>query len=278
MCNFAIFIITHNRPDKQYTLKTLRDGGYTGLLYLVADDEDESVKQLILKNPLEAVLTFSKSKYESSSEVLLQGVRASALFARNACEDFAKKLCLDAFAVMDDDIVGLRYRWLEDGKIRSLCVQSGLDEVFELYASFILEHNIITTSFVHVMFYVGGANNLAERISNLRDTYQIHIRNAKHPVDWLSVINEDIITEIDSSKKGNIWWSLPFVVYDAQAMNSNDGGNKEYYENVSATTRALLATVVCPNCCSVGYSHGKIRILQNKQASYPMIVSSRYKK
>lgn len=276
--NFAIFIITHNRPDKQYTLKTLRDGGYTGLLYLVADDEDESVKQLILKNPLESVLIFSKRKYEESSEVLLSGIRASALFARNACEDFAKKLCLDAFAVMDDDITGLRYRWLEDNKIRSLSVQRGLDDVFELYASFILEHGIVTTSFAHVMFYVGGANNLDERISNLRDTYQIHIRNARHPIDWLAVINEDIITEIDSSKTGNIWWSLPFVVYDAEAMNDGSGGNKEYYEKVSAIKRALLATIVCPSCCSVGYSHGKIRILQNKKASYPMIISGRYKK
>lgn len=278
MSKFAVFIITHGRPNNQYTYQTLRNCGYTGDIYFVVDSMDRTVIELEYKHPGVPTYTFLKSRYMEDSEKILDGVSSSALFARNACEDFAQSLGIDVFAVFDDDITGLRYRWLEDGKIRSLCVQSGLDEVFKLYASFILEHDIMTTSFAHVMFYVGGANNLAERISNLRDTYQIHIRNAKHPVDWLSVINEDIITEIDSSKKGNIWWSLPFVVYDAQAMNDNGGGNKEYYETISATTRALLATVVCPNCCSVGYSHGKIRILQNRKASYPMIISGRYKK
>lgn len=36
----AIFIITHQRADKQLTLKMLKQSGYSGKVYLVVDDMD----------------------------------------------------------------------------------------------------------------------------------------------------------------------------------------------------------------------------------------------
>ena len=81
-----------------------------------------------------------------------------------------------------------------------------------------------------------------------------------------------------TATRGYIWWSLPHVVYDAVAMNEKSGGNKDNYDTFSEFKRAMFATVVNPSSCKPGYSHGKLRIIQNKSASYPMIVSSRYKK
>ena len=126
------------------------------------------------------------------------------------------------------------------------------------------------------MFYLGGISD--DTIANDRWIYQIHFRNANFPVDWLSVINEDIITEISTAVRGYIWWSLPHIVYEAVAMNDKSGGVKDTYDAMSDVSRAILAVIANPSCCRVGYSHGKIRILQNKKASYPMIVSSRWKK
>lgn len=40
--DFCVFILTHGRPDRVYTYKTLRKRGYTGKIYIVIDDEDET--------------------------------------------------------------------------------------------------------------------------------------------------------------------------------------------------------------------------------------------
>lgn len=43
--NVAIFIITHQRADKQLTLKMLKSCGYTGKVYLVVDDMDSQIAE-----------------------------------------------------------------------------------------------------------------------------------------------------------------------------------------------------------------------------------------
>ena len=41
MNNFAVFILTHGRPDNVITIKTLRQSGYTGKVYFIIDNEDK---------------------------------------------------------------------------------------------------------------------------------------------------------------------------------------------------------------------------------------------
>jgi len=274
---FCVFIISHERSDRVETYDTLLRGGYTGEIYIVIDNED-SQKTKYVDRFGKFTIVFNKQSFIDACDTVGESRRASATYARNAVEYFAKELGVDSYAVMDDDIVALRYKYIEDDKVKSLPVNGGLDEVFKLYADFILQHDIATTSFQTVMFYVGGVGDFNSRVTSARETFQIHIRNTKFPVEWRSVINEDIITEIETAQRGYIWWSLPHVIYDAVAMNDKSGGVKESYDTISQFDRAFLATIVNPSCCKPGYSHGKMRIIQDRKTSYPMIISSRYKK
>ena len=43
--DFCAFILTHGRPDKVYTIKSLRDSGYTGKVFLVVDDKDKTLPE-----------------------------------------------------------------------------------------------------------------------------------------------------------------------------------------------------------------------------------------
>lgn len=43
----AIFILSHGRPDKVYTLKTLERTGYSGKWYLILDNEDSTIDQYV---------------------------------------------------------------------------------------------------------------------------------------------------------------------------------------------------------------------------------------
>ncbi|MFY4623894.1 hypothetical protein PQ643_18915 [Escherichia coli] len=45
--DFCAFILTHGRPDKVLTYRTLRRAGYTGKIFIVVDDEDKTRHQYI---------------------------------------------------------------------------------------------------------------------------------------------------------------------------------------------------------------------------------------
>lgn len=46
--DFCAFILTHGRPDKVLTYRTLRRAGYTGKIFIVVDDEDKTRNQVML--------------------------------------------------------------------------------------------------------------------------------------------------------------------------------------------------------------------------------------
>ena len=59
--DFCVFILTHGRPDKVYTVESLRKSGYTGKIYIVIDDEDKTAEEYI-RIFGDNVLVFSKDE------------------------------------------------------------------------------------------------------------------------------------------------------------------------------------------------------------------------
>ena len=59
--DFCVFILTHGRPDNVITYQTLMKGQYTGKIFIVIDDEDETADQYIAKYGA-MVLMFSKGE------------------------------------------------------------------------------------------------------------------------------------------------------------------------------------------------------------------------
>lgn len=57
-------ILTHGRPDKVLTYRTLRRAGYTGKIFIVVDDEDKTRHQYMAEFG-EQVLVFSKADIAS---------------------------------------------------------------------------------------------------------------------------------------------------------------------------------------------------------------------
>ena len=279
--NFGVFILSHERANRVETYKVLQKGGYKGKIWIVIDDEDRQRSEYMKRFP-DNLMIFSKRKYMESADVVeLKKRKASAVYARNYVERMAKISGLDAFLMIDDDITGLRYRWPEGDKVKSLSTNGGLNEVFKYYAEYMLETGIACLSFPYTMFYVAGLHDIDKRITQYRHTYQIHIRNAHKPVEWIGTINHDTITQLLTMKLGYIWWSIPHLVFDAVPMNKEAGGLKEVYDTVGDFNMAFMAMVTSPDCCTIVPSKGsrsKLQIKENRETSYPMIVSMRYKK
>lgn len=277
---YAVFILSHNRADRVETYDTLKNLGYSGEVYIVVDDEDPMLSTYI-KRFGEIVVVFNKSEWIKSTDTVTNiKLKSSPVYARSAIEHMANSALYDAYIVMDDDIKNLRYRFLESGMVKSVRVTQDIDSIFDLYVEYLLTANIATLSFATVMVYAGGVHNEADlvRIASHRYTCQIHIRNLKFPVDWISLANNDSISANNTAKIGYLWWSLPFIVYDSPKMNTLPGGMKKVYDSVSEFKRAFMSTVVSPSVCRVGCAKDRLSIQRNLKAAYPMIVSSKWKK
>lgn len=279
--NTAIFITSHNRADKVMTYNTLKKGGYTGRVFIVIDDEDEQL-DLYVKNYGSAIIVYNKEKAMSECDTVINtGLKKSVTFARIAVEKIAQKSNLDAFAILDDDILNLRYRIIEDGKVKSMSVRSGLDKVFEYYYSFMLQNDIAVTSFCSPMFYVAGTHNLATRLTKSREAYQIFLRNPKFKLNWVGVMRQDMLTNSLTEQIGYVWLTLPYISYDAIPMNefrSNIGGMHETYQNMPEYVRAMLGVIVHPSSLYVRCNETCTKIGWIRDNGLPCIISSRFKK
>lgn len=108
---FAVFILTHGRPQRQITYRMLRRQGYTGAIYLIIDNEDKLADEYYRLYG-DQVIMFDKPAIANSID---EGDnfkdRRAIIYARNASYDIAKGLGLDYFLQLDDDYRSLFYEF-----------------------------------------------------------------------------------------------------------------------------------------------------------------------
>ena len=87
--DFAIFILTHGRAKTISTYRALRDGGYTGKVYIVIDNEDNQ-EDLYRQKFGDMVIQFDKRDYLAKTDLGdLDDDRRIGVFARNFIQDEA---------------------------------------------------------------------------------------------------------------------------------------------------------------------------------------------
>ena len=102
--DFAVFILTHGRPDNVKTLRTLKKCGYTGKIYFIVDNEDKTIEQYQKNYGIENVKIFDKKAMaDSIDEGNNFDERRTITHARNACFKIAKEIGITYFVQLDDD-------------------------------------------------------------------------------------------------------------------------------------------------------------------------------
>ena len=66
--DFAVFILTHGRPDKQYTNHALDKAHYTGRRIMLLDDEDDTLSLYKQNYPDTEIILFDKESYIKTSD------------------------------------------------------------------------------------------------------------------------------------------------------------------------------------------------------------------
>ena len=96
--DFAIFIMSYNRPKNIATLRTLEKAKYSGKYYIIVGDDDPqlSVYQDIYGDK---ICVFNKQNIENSFDTYDNGGSNKCIvYARNYCFKLAQKLGLKYFA------------------------------------------------------------------------------------------------------------------------------------------------------------------------------------
>lgn len=279
--NFAVMICTHGRPNAQHTLDFLRNNGYTGKIILVVDDEDDTVTDLMLKTyPNADTIKFDKQEWIDKSDTgTIENQRKCILYAKNYCEHLAQNLKLEAFVIADDDIFNLRYRYPEDGKLKSLKITQNLDGVINAYVDFMLSTDIVATGFGFTQFYFSGENSFSpENFLKYRVPYNFVFRNTKHKIDWMSWFGEDIITAVMYNKRGYFMQDIPYIQQEIKPLAKEAGGMKETYDSNSDIRLTMQNVMYLPSELKAYRYNSKYMASIKKDNSFPMLVSSRYKK
>jgi len=280
MYNYAVLICTHGRPYAQHTLNTLRRCGYTGKIYLILDNEDETYPEYHTNKDYTDIWVFDKQFYINEIDTgVLEPKRKAILYAKSACESIATMhLGLDAFVIADDDITGFRYRYEDGNSLRSLPITQNMDEIIYSYMSYILDAGICATSFGNDRMYIGGKIS-DERKSEFRAPYNFVFRNSHIPFSWVSEMYEDTISPILENQRGHYTIQLPIVKYDMKELVAGaDGGMSETYSQMPIYERIFQVIKYSPTSTKFVVSNGKITNSILREHTYPKLVSSSYKK
>jgi hypothetical protein len=155
--SFCVFIISHGRPDKIITLKSLGRSNYTGPLFIVCDNEDKTVDRYYENFGVGKVLVFNKAEYAARVDNCdnFQN-RRTTTHARNACFDFAASLGFDYFLVLDDDYTGFMHNYDRSGTFNRSVIRR-IDQVFASMIRFLeSDDRILSVCFIQGGDLIGG--------------------------------------------------------------------------------------------------------------------------
>jgi hypothetical protein len=282
---FAVFILTHGRPNKVYTIKTLRDSGYTGDIYLILDDEDttlenyitnysKQVKDFIIFNKNESAKNFDIGDNITNKKVVV--------FARNMCHKMAKDLNLDYFLELDDDYININHRYYGEDKkkLYSTPVKS-FDDIFDLYLDFLDSADIKTVAFAQGGELIGGVGSDMFKKGIKRKAMNAFFCRTDRPFQFKGRINEDVNMYVDLGNRGELVFTLPFISVVQKETQQNSGGLTEFYLDTGTYYKSFITCMYSPSnvkIAAMGESSRRIHHQIQWNNTTPMIISPDYKK
>lgn len=279
---FAVFILTHGRPDNVLTHKTLRDAGYTGDIYLIVDNEDKTIKDYRRKYGHFKVIVFDKkAQADKIDEANNFDNRKVIVHARNYCFEAAKDLNLDYFLQLDDDYTSFRYRYI-DKYITKGRVQN-FDKLVQSMLTFYEKSNFHSIAFAQGGDFIGGAG------CGLISNYKYHARkcmnsffcSTKRPFTFQGSINEDVNTYTHQASKGFKFMTVPFIGLEQKQTQSQTGGMTDAYLEHGTYIKSFTSVLFQPSsviCAKMGFTSRRIHHRVNWRNTTPLIIREMHKK
>lgn len=252
MDDFCVFILTHRRPERVITYRSLREAGYTGKIYLLLDDEDPTIGQYREIFPQEEVLTFSKVEAATLFDVgdNFPG-RKGVVYARNACWGVARRVGIKYFVQLDDDYSGYYYRFNSAGNYGVSRIKTTMDDLFSALVEYLRATPILTIALSQGGDHIGGANGNGS-IRLRRKAMNSFVCATDRPFKFLGRINEDTTAYVALAATGGLFFTVMQAQLNQLQTQSNPGGLTEIYLDAGTYVKSFYTVMFAPSCTRVG--------------------------
>lgn len=251
--SFCVFIISHGRPDKVITLRTLQRAGYTGPIFIVCDNEDKNLDAYI-RNYGDKVLVFDKPHYASLVDSCdnFQN-RRTTTHARNACFDLANQKGFAYFLVLDDDYTEFKFNYDTNGNFRRSLIKN-VSFVFSAFIRFLeSDKRIDSVCFIQGGDLIGGDSCLQKGVFPFRKRKAMNSFFCKtnRRFWFFSRLNEDVNTYLSLGSRGRIFLSIPEIALNQSQTQSTSGGMSDAYLDSGTYVKSFYSVMINPSFARV---------------------------
>jgi hypothetical protein len=281
MNDFAVFILTHGRPDRVVTYGTLRRLGYTGKIYIIIDNTDKQKDKYIEKYGKEVIIFDKKEIAKTFDQGDNFNDMRAIIYARNACFQIAKDLEIKYFMELDDDYVKFDWRF---NKELTYCahVCRTFDGVLEPLVRFFKNTNISTIAIAQGGDFIGGEGSpLAKNIKLVRKCMNSFICSTERPFKFVGRINEDVNSYTRLASTGLLMFTTNQVSLTQLQTQQNSGGMTDLYLDSGTYVKSFYSVMYHPSSVTVKLmqsKHSRLHHSVNWKNTVPKILRESVKK
>lgn len=276
--NFAVFILSHGRPNNVITLKSLEKFGYTGEVLIVIDNEDKTADEYRQLFGESVVMFDKKAMADKCDEGNNFDERRTITHARNACFEIAKERGIKYFVQLDDDYTAFAFRFR-----RKHHFVKSLDKVWASLLEFYkLDSRILSIALAQGGDFIGGVQNQNFTNPTLkRKCMNSFLCSTERPFKFVGAMNEDVNTYTTIGSRGGLFFTFPLVSLTQKATQSQAGGITDMYLKYGTYCKAFTTVMMQPSSVRVSLMGDKNMRLHHRIAwknTVPQIISEKYKK
>jgi len=278
--NFAVFILTHGRPNDVITIQALKDSNYTGKTYIIIDNEDSQADEYRKVFGKEMVIQFDKAAIGKTFDIAdTRTDRRATVYARNAAFQIARNLGLDYHMQLDDDYKTFMYRLVKDNELKGVIIRQ-LDQVIDAMIKFLEDTNATTVAMAQGGDYIGGVQGFYQK-PLMRKAMNSWLFRTERPLTFIGRMNDDVNTYLTQGKVGKLFFQISNIMLNQLSTQSNAGGNTEAYKAYGTYVKSFYSVMAAPSCCKIdlmGKTNKRLHHKINWNHAIPKILDEKFKK
>lgn len=269
---FGVFVFCWGRPDFDNTIKTLRRCGYSGEIYCLLDDLDETRFEYIKKYGENNCFVFDKKQVSKSVDMMNNfGDLKSTVLVSSVIFNAAKHFGLDYFAAMCDDYTQFSHKREKERRTRKL------DKVFEAFVEYLEEAKKISC----LAMAQGG-----DFVSNDKKPYKRKVMNCficktDRQFVFKGAMNDDVNMYVYNGTRGKIFLTYNRFMLHQPPTQVVEGGLSETYKKYGTFVKSFYSVMLCPagvKITTMGLKNPRLHHEIDYNKTVPCIVSEKYKK
>ena len=279
--DFAVFILTHGRPDNVITYHTLKTSGYTGKIYIVIDNEDKLADKYYENFGDKVIMFDKKAVSETFDEADNFEDRRAIVYARNACFKIAEELGITYFMQMDDDYGSFHFRIYKSNKDTPKRIKK-IDKVLDVMLEFYKTIPVKSIAMAQGGDFIGGAGSGTAKKKQLkRKCMNSFICSTERPFKFNGRINEDVNTYTHKASIGELFFTIPTLSLEQKTTQSGTGGMTDIYLDKGTYIKSFYSVMFQPSSVKVALMGDKNMRLHHRVSwkhTTPVILDEIYKK